>query len=527
MTFYAIHFSPRCAETKQLGYSPSHIKPGDIDLSPDLVHDGNTIVVEVLDPNAGEIAGALFTKTLITPKPWRMAFPWAEPCESPTDYPARKVRDWAHFKEELRDSLLDYFLDSIDKTQGRQFRRGEIDFDTFCRQHSVNREQKNAVMEYLPRGAPEMRREPEPVEHKPDGRLENAGAIDESALDERPIIMHGVATRGLVTLIIGVGHSGKSTHALGIGAAIALGKDYGPYRVREQCNVLLLNRENDRTEQVLRLGAAVRQLGATSTADLGSRLVLWHDSRGPLAVREKSAISPGPFDEKLRAKIKEHNIGVVIIDPLIDFGSGVRENDNADMHAFARIVTRIAIELNCSVILVHHATKNAIPDYNKAARGGSALPYASRLGLLLRTRRNGEVVIIHGKWTGTTRLPDTVWKFAPHDLPGGLGMAMDVAAMSVWGWPHREALLGMIRDEGPWPFAFSGKDHDARLDTVAAKRFDVLAEQIRAFMKALEEEGLVKAVTGKVPRADKGWRETKIWSVVELDDLQAQDEGSE
>ncbi len=345
-----------------------------------------------------------------------------------------------------------------------------------------------------------------------------ASAIDEALVEERPIIMHGVATRKMVTLIIGVGHSGKSTHAMGIGAAIALDVDYGPYRVREGCNVLIINRENDCTEQVLRLGAAVRQLGKTMK-DLGDRLVLWPDSHdaGFLAVRDKGAVAAGPFAEKLKAKIKEHNIGVVVIDPLIDFANGVRENDNADQHAFSRIATRMATDLNCAIILVHHATKNAIPDYNQATRGASALPYASRLGLLLRPRRNGEVIIRHGKWTGTKQLPDTVWKFLPHECPGGLGMAMDVAEMSVWAWGHRDALLGMLRDDGPWPYALNGKDEEKRLDLMAAARFSVQPEQIRVYLKALEAEGMVKAVEGKVPRVPKGYRTTKIWAVVDAE----------
>lgn len=94
-----------------------------------------------------------------------------------------------------------------------------------------------------------------------------------------------------------------------------------------------------------------------------------------------------PFFQELNRLIEKETYELVIIDTLIKSYSGYEENNNADMAMVLSHFNTMAINNNCSVLLLHHTNKGAIgqnADINQSiSRGASSLVDNARFVLSL------------------------------------------------------------------------------------------------------------------------------------------------
>lgn len=100
---------------------------------------------------------------------------------------------------------------------------------------------------------------------------------------------------------------------------------------------------------------------------------------------------------QLSQKIKEGNYKLVIIDTLIKTYMGFEENNNADMSIVLSHFNTLAINCNCSILLLHHTNKGAIgknADIDQSiSRGASSLVDNSRFVLSLQRDKDDTNVI--------------------------------------------------------------------------------------------------------------------------------------
>jgi len=93
---------------------------------------------------------------------------------------------------------------------------------------------------------------------------------------------------------------------------------------------------------------------------------------------------PSPFYAALKAFCTGKKL--VIIDPLLFLSGGIDEKDNAGMGMLMRLITRIAHETGCAILVLHHAWKGGDDGREEAARarGASSITTSTRLQLDMR-----------------------------------------------------------------------------------------------------------------------------------------------
>jgi hypothetical protein len=98
-----------------------------------------------------------------------------------------------------------------------------------------------------------------------------------------------------------------------------------------------------------------------------------------MTLNNRGGLVPGELGASLEAEIRAHDIGLVVLDPLIKTHA-VNENDNAAMDAVAQVLTDLAAKLNCAVDVPHHVSKGpGAPGNADRGRGASASRDAARL----------------------------------------------------------------------------------------------------------------------------------------------------
>lgn len=194
-----------------------------------------------------------------------------------------------------------------------------------------------------------------------------------------------VYMRGVYSLLVASGGSGKSALTMVDTLAIATGRELIPGQrvVGGPKTVWYHNGEDSQDEQLRRLAAAMQHYGITH-ADLGGRLILTSGHDHPIKLG-----GMGPNGPELTPGAGEwivetaHSLGVdvLILDPL-GAVHGLPENSNEAMNLLAGGLSRIAIDANIAIGLVHHVSQAAAGNMRasgaNAARGATALVDRSR-----------------------------------------------------------------------------------------------------------------------------------------------------
>jgi hypothetical protein len=205
-------------------------------------------------------------------------------------------------------------------------------------------------------------------------------AFNPALLPRRRWVYDNVYIRSYLTVTASAGGIGKTSLALAEAIAIATGKPILERPVREQTNTWVINLEDPRAEMNLRL-ASLMQHYAISHDDLAGRLFIdgEDDIQITLAAESRDGVvTNDALLDLMTAKIKQHSIGCVIVDPFVSIHA-VNENANVQIQIVVAMLRKLARDTDCAVHLIHHVRKGNGDDATvDSVRGANALIGAAR-----------------------------------------------------------------------------------------------------------------------------------------------------
>ena len=204
--------------------------------------------------------------------------------------------------------------------------------------------------------------------------------FDVDALPVRRWVYDRHYIRGFVSVLASAGGIGKTSLQIVEALAIATGRDLLGEEVKEQCNVWLINLEDPLDEMHRRVLAAMQQYNIKEE-QLAGKLYLdaGRDFQIKFAAQTRDGLMVNEaLVEHMAKKIKEHAIGVVMIDPFVS-AHEVSENDNMAINMVVDAIRNIADETQAAVGLVHHIRKqNGVDADIDSVRGAGSLIGAAR-----------------------------------------------------------------------------------------------------------------------------------------------------
>jgi hypothetical protein len=160
-----------------------------------------------------------------------------------------------------------------------------------------------------------------------------------------------------------------SRHEIGEGAAGAILGEDPPEIICHRLHALIQGHRMERADAQF-LGAVLDIKSAVKT-DMA------------LVAPGPHGLVPGPFYTTLKAFCDGKKL--VVVDPLLFLAGGVDEKDNAGMGMLMRLITRIAHETGCAILVLHHVGKGDDGREEAArARGASSITTSARLQLDVR-----------------------------------------------------------------------------------------------------------------------------------------------
>ncbi|WP_342070154.1 AAA family ATPase [Yoonia algicola] len=186
--------------------------------------------------------------------------------------------------------------------------------------------------------------------------------------------------RGIVSLTVAPGGVGKSSLVILQALELVTGRELLGHGIGASVRVWVINLEDDRDELTRRLVAAMKYYGLDSK-DIGDRLYLDSGLDQPLMLARESRddllLNEAIF-QRMEEVIRREQIDVVIIDPFVS-AHQVNEADNGKIDRVAKRLSRLSMDCNCAIELVHHTRKlNGMAASSEASRGASSLLAAAR-----------------------------------------------------------------------------------------------------------------------------------------------------
>lgn len=517
MSIYSITFPEAFAKAVR---EPVRQRLRDI---PDEYWLGDKIVVESLAPLPDDqrvFSKPLYMKNATSFHPIVSEFIGGRP-DNFTPVFLEDREDWAELRDLIRRSCFALFVDGYTNEQNSAeatlLKDGKGDFVQFSKLVGMGYETFNGARHWLPDGGRSI---PEMAPPRAPNDIQEAGDYDEALLPKREWIMDGLVHRKLMSLLVASGGVGKSTFLQQIGMAVAAGRDFGPFKTLQRTNVLIMNREDDKIEQQKRQSAARRSMGITAE-DLEGRLFYWDPNMAPLvtAAHEEGirVVVEHNWTKELRQRLKQNNIGLLILDPLIKFHSNLDENSNDDRERIARAALSIAHDANVAVLISHHAHKGARADQD-ASRGGSALMDASRAAYVMQADAAGTVELTCVKLTMGRRPEPSQWTFVEFELANGeFSAALRPLAFDPLSEEYRPVILKLVetgRPNGqPWCSSRNAA-RDSRLDPVIEQRFELPEGTGLDILDAYEQAGLIAERSVKLQRPKgNGTMPVSVWTI--------------
>lgn len=281
---------------------------------------------------------------------------------------------------------------------------------------------------------------------------------DPTKIPPRKFIYDRHFIRSFVSVIGGVGGSGKSTIVTTEALAIATGQPLLGIDVIEPCNVWYVNLEDPMEEIERRLTATAKHFRVTRE-QLDDRLFLSSGRSSDFVIVRDSSTGVEVVElvkEAIKDQIRANNIGVLIIDPFVKCHR-VSENANEKIDAVVTELAEIAEETKVAIMLVSHLRKGAGQHGKKTVkseaddiRGASSLVGAVRSARIVQTMsefqsKNAGVdnrflfsQVWDAKANMAPRANEAIWREL---TPVNLGNATDeqpsdwVAIAEQWVWP--------------------------------------------------------------------------------------------
>jgi hypothetical protein len=213
------------------------------------------------------------------------------------------------------------------------------------------------------------------------------GEVD---IPERKWVVGTRAVRKNMSLLAGMGGTGKSSLELLTAYSVASGGTYTGEKVHVSGNVLIINNEDPRSEIQRRLVAMRKHLGiprpqhklhifGAPEKEGDVPLIFAHkDEHGNMELNSDAFAF-------LEQYVIEHDILYVSIDPFISCIRGAVSNDNDAIAAVAERVRRVSFRTGCAINIVAHTKKSegknveAMAGDQSAVRGAGALVDFARI----------------------------------------------------------------------------------------------------------------------------------------------------
>lgn len=198
---------------------------------------------------------------------------------------------------------------------------------------------------------------PEPPK-RPPFVIEATKFPDPSKIPKRRWLLGHHLIISKVSVTIAPPGAGKSTYSLGMGLAVITGdQNITGLKVHERGNVLIINNEDDQDEMDRRLAGSMIH-HQIRKQDLEGKLFIYSGIIRPFIIAKRTVdrvVKPVDKDALL-CQIRDHKIKVVIVDPFIETHQ-VDENNNEEINQVGRMYREIAVEADCSVLIIHHTRK--------------------------------------------------------------------------------------------------------------------------------------------------------------------------
>lgn len=228
--------------------------------------------------------------------------------------------------------------------------------------------------------------------------VEWGNALLPEATPARPWMLDRMLIAGETTLMIAAGSVGKSLIGLTLAAHLALGRDFGGYKMHVRARSLVYNGEDDVAEMSRRLQAICLVYGFDfHEVRKHVRLLDEHDMPLTLVQRGQGGalIENQVAIEQLTTALADPSVGLFVGDPLGDLHDA-DENDPAQMNGLMRVIKRISRQANVASLVMAHSTKSRSDNDDRVGnmnilRGTSAIVYKARLAFTLHNMLDKDV----------------------------------------------------------------------------------------------------------------------------------------
>ena len=194
--------------------------------------------------------------------------------------------------------------------------------------------------------------------------------------------------RKAVTLMTATGGIGKSLLALHAAVCVATGRPFLGCAI-DGNKVAYLSLEDDLDRVKRRLYYCVAPADAEAVVS-NMKIIDRYGKQTHVVSTEHGAVVVSDTPDEIVAAFKGSGIDLLIIDTLVRSHS-VNENDNALMSTVLVAYEKLANELDCAVLLLHHVPKGKVTGVAHMARGASAISDNARSGIGLIPAAKTEV----------------------------------------------------------------------------------------------------------------------------------------
>ncbi len=192
---------------------------------------------------------------------------------------------------------------------------------------------------------------------------------------------------GEITVMFAAGGTGKSYATIGIAADVTAGRTLPKYgektAITNPGKVLIISAEDTASTIKNRM----QEIGGNP-----NNCILLKTPKNLLELHEDSFLLPQDKDDIARIEafanlLKENNPKLVIIDPWsVYIGSDKNMNKSNDMRGITTVLTTLAKEYHCAILIVAHVNKMPqMENANNAVSGSTALIDAARSALCVRS----------------------------------------------------------------------------------------------------------------------------------------------
>lgn len=225
--------------------------------------------------------------------------------------------------------------------------------------------------------------------------------FDSPHLHAVPWLVPSILLQGDISVLTGLGASGKTAVAIGLSVAVASGRsNFGPFRFKTSplgLKVAIISAEEDEGRTALLVAAAcnTQQLTLAERANVAKNLGFHDACASGLRLGEPPQLSRDAIasekDDRCLTKLRMGLIGVnlLVVDNLAAVFALPNENDNSAATLLMRRLAKLAREINCAVLLLHHTPKmsreSAATQRGEATlvRGGGGIANSARVVLTI------------------------------------------------------------------------------------------------------------------------------------------------